>query len=117
MLARRAGVREVDVAAHGADLDLRAGQDADVDAASVVAVDQHDVAVLAGQQIGIEAVQRGSVFGFHDRLDVGGDVVDDLGGHAGADLIDRLGGQRSPPSPAAPAGGDARDAAVGVVGG
>jgi hypothetical protein len=49
MLAGRAGVGEVDVAAYGADLDLGAGQDADVDAAGVVAVDQHDVAVLAGQ--------------------------------------------------------------------
>src|SRR5512132_1900049 len=115
MLARRTGVGDVDVTAYGDDLDLGAGQDVDVDAAGVVTVDQHDVAVLAGQQVGVEAVQRRAVLGFHHRLDVGGDVVDDLGGHAGAGLIDRLGGQLQPAGPAAPTGGDNLDAGVGVL--
>jgi hypothetical protein len=30
------------------------------------------MAILVGQQLGVEAVQRRSVLGLHDRLDVGG---------------------------------------------
>src|SRR5205807_610097 len=69
-------------------------QQADVDAPVVVAVDEHDSAVLGAerrQELVVEAGQGYTVLGFDDCEDIGVDLLYDLRRHPGGDLVHGLG--------------------------
>ena len=88
---------------------------ADVDAAVVVAVDQHRVLVRpAGvavveavrQHVAVEAHERGAVLGLDDGQHVGVDVGDHARGVARGLLVERLALELQPADPVAAAVGD-----------
>ena len=102
----------------GSDLDelmLAFGEEADVDAAGVVAIDEHDLFVRLGvdllQHGGGEQIEGGSALRFDDAEDVGADVTDDHGGVFGGERVHVLGGELEPSDPARSAGGDDVDGA------
>jgi len=93
------GVGVVDVGGNREHLHRPGGEQPDVDAPLVVAVDEHDVGVAAVEHLVVEPHQRRAVLGLGDREHVGADVVDDPGGHADGQLVDRLGRQLHPADP------------------
>jgi hypothetical protein len=99
------GVAVVDVALDVHDRAPRRGQQADVDAALVVAVDEHDVPVAVAEHRLVEAQQRGSVLGLDDGEHAGSEVLDDPRGHADRHFVDRLDDELEPADPVASAGG------------
>jgi hypothetical protein len=98
-LIARDRVGDVDVGAHLHDVDRGDRHHADVDAARVVAVDQHAMPVPAGEQLGVEPVEGGAILRFDDGDDVGRDIVDDPGGHVDGGLVDGFRGQLEPADP------------------
>jgi hypothetical protein len=94
----------VDMVKDRADRKPGLGHDSDVDAAFVVAVDQHHVPVVVVEQLGVEPQQRGPLFGLDHGDDVSFHVADDPGGHPGADLVGGFGGQFQPADPVVPTG-------------
>jgi hypothetical protein len=69
-----------------ADLEPGLGHDADIDAAVVIAVDEHDVAIQA-HEVAIEVHQRGAVLALNDTDDVGVDIVDHPPGEASGQIV------------------------------
>ena len=102
----------------GSDLDelmLAFGEEADVDAAGVVAIDEHDLFVRLGvdllQHGGGEQIEGGSALRFDDAEDVGADVTDDHGGVFGGEQRSTCWVVSSSLDPARSAGGDDVDGA------
>ena len=97
--------------AHRDDLETVADQHADVDAAIVIAVDDHRVAVWSAancwQQDVREAFQREAVLDLHRREHVRREILDHLCGVPGRERVHRADLQLHPPEPVVtPARGD-----------
>jgi hypothetical protein len=91
----------IDVRSNRADREPGLAHDPDVDAAWVIAVNEHDVPVLLADELLVEAQQRRSILCLDDRDDLGIDTfVDDLRGHPRAGLVDRLLREFDPADPA-----------------
>ncbi len=104
------GVAIVDVALDAHDRTARRGEQADVDAALVVAVDEHHVAIAVGQHRLVEAHERRPILRLDDGEHTGLEVLDDAGGHPDRHLVDRLDDELEPADPVGPPGGDDLDA-------
>ena len=104
------------VGADVGDHERRPHQDADVDAAVVVAVDEHHLLVRRAADVGEQAVgeplQRRAVLGLDDAEDVGADVAHDHRRVPQRQLVGRLRGQLDPADPVGAAVGDDLDGAA-----
>jgi hypothetical protein len=102
---RAAGPSFVHMAAHKADLMPGRGQQPDIDAAPVIAVDQHDVAkgraARRHQHIATELAQRDAVLGLDHHLDFGGQIAQHLGSVADGDGVHLFLAQLDPADPVA----------------
>jgi hypothetical protein len=104
------GVAIVDVRADPNKLEVGFGHQADVDAAIVVAIDQHHVRIRCAfdrpQQDRLELAQRGTVVSLDDREHVGVDVLDHLCGVLGCLLVRWFHFQLDPADPVGASVGD-----------
>jgi hypothetical protein len=81
------GINGVNVGPDRLDRILGFCQDPDVDAAFVVAVDEHDVRVNATEQFAVQPHQGRAILRLDDGEDVGVDVLDDLSGRSGSGFV------------------------------
>ena len=95
----------VDVALDARDLETAPQEEADVDTACVVAVDEHRVRERCGSDGGEELLgevhERGTALGFDDAEHIGGDIVHDARGAAHGDFVYRFVFQIDPANPIA----------------
>ncbi len=111
-------VAVVDAGPHGGS--WKAREESDVDAAAVVAVDEHDLLVGPSGHLlehgGGEQVQHGPSLRLDDTKDVGPDVADHHGRVFHCELVDVLGLQLDPSDPVGATLRDHRDGFGPVAG-
>ncbi len=95
----------IDVGADGFDLKAGSGHDADIDAAVIVAVDQHHMLVHIRQQFTVKADEGRAVLGFDNGDYISIHFLENPGGHADTEIIGRLDGKLNPANPVVAASG------------